>query len=118
MKASVQYNDFVGTSASDISDHTNLTEFLISRNVDTDRFEAIGASFYSGYDDFSASIICVDKEKSTDEKKHIVEISFEKDFGKEEFFNLFKRFNVIITKKFDGFQNNEIDEEISIDDRD
>lgn len=63
MKASVQYNDFIGTSAADISDHTNLNEFLASRGVDTDRYNAIGASFYVGYSDFfSASIICIDNE--------------------------------------------------------
>lgn len=118
MKASVQYNDFIGTSAADISDHTNLNEFLASRGVDTERYDAIGASFYAGYSDFfSASIICIDKEQSTQEKKHIVKIGFEAEFNKDEFFDLFKRFDVVISKKYDGYQDQEIDEEITIDDR-
>ena len=45
MKASTQYNDFVGTTAADISDHSNLTDFLNGRGVDTERYEPIGASF-------------------------------------------------------------------------
>jgi hypothetical protein len=52
MKATVQYNEFIGTAVSDISDHTDLNKFLASRGIDTDRNEAIGASFYSGYSDF------------------------------------------------------------------
>lgn len=118
MKASVQYNDFIGTSAADISDHTNLRDFLDSRGVDTDRYEAIGASFYAGYSDFfTASIICIDNEQSTADKKHIVKIGFESKFDKDEFFDLFKRFDVVITKKHDGYHDQEIDDEISIDDR-
>lgn len=69
MKASVQYNDFIGTSAADISDHTDLNKFLSSRGVDTDRYDAIGASFYVCYSDFfSASVICIDQEQSTSDK--------------------------------------------------
>jgi hypothetical protein len=48
MKASTQYNDFIGTSAADISDHSDLNEYLSSRGVDIDRYIAIGASFYAG----------------------------------------------------------------------
>lgn len=118
MKASVQYNDFIGTSAADISDHTNLNEFLASRGVDADRYDAIGASFYAGYSDFfSASIICIDNEQSTADKKHIVKIGFEAEFDKDEFFDLFKHFDVVISKKYDGYQDQEIDEEITIDDK-
>lgn len=118
MKASVQYNDFIGTSAADISDHTNLNEFLATRGVDINRYDAIGASFYAGYSDFfSASIICIDKEQSTEEKKHIVKIGFEAEFDKDEFFDLFKRFDVVISKKYGGYQEQEIDEEITVDDR-
>ena len=118
MKATVQYNDFIGTSAADISDHTKLNDFLASRGVDTDKYEAIGASFYANYSkSFTASIICIDKEQSSESKKHIAKISFEASFDKDEFFDLFKRFDVILAKKHNGYQENEIDEEIIIDDR-
>ncbi len=118
MKADVQYNDFIGTSAADISDHTDLNKFLALRGVDTDQYDSIGASFYAGYSDFfSASIICIDKQKSTDEKPYLVSFSFEDEFDKEEFFDLFKRFNVVISTKYGGHQDQKIDEEIMIDNR-
>lgn len=117
MKAKVQYDDFTGTSAADISDHTNLNKFLGSRGVNTDRYVAIGASFYAWYDDFfSPSIICIDKEQSNEEKKHIVKIGFESGFNKQEFFGLFKRFEVIICEKYGGYDDQEIDGHITVED--
>lgn len=96
--ASVQYNDFKGTSAADISDHTNLKEFLKSKGVNTDRFNPIGAAFYKGYSDFSsASFICEDIESSKLIRLHIHEVT------QEEFFNLFKRLDVV-------FANSDISE--------
>jgi hypothetical protein len=118
MKASVQYNDFKGTAAADISDHTSLNNFIENRGVDINRYKAIGAEFYSGYSDyFSASFICEDKELSTEQKKHFVGINFENDISKDEFFELFKRFNVVIKERFGGLENLEIEEVITIDDR-
>jgi hypothetical protein len=119
MKATTQYTDFEGTAAADISDHTDLVKFLQSRGIDTKRYDPIGAEFYHGYSDFfSASIICIDNEKSTADKPYIASISFEDEFDHTEFFDLFKRFKVIITKKHNGHQDREIDEEITVDDRD
>jgi len=118
MKATTQYTDFEGTAAADISDHTDLTKFLHSRGVDANRYSPIGAEFYHGYSDFfSASIICIDNEKSSSDKPYITSISFEDEFDHNEFFDLFKRFKVIISKKYEGHQDREIDEEITIDDR-
>lgn len=92
MEASVQYNDFKGTAAADISDDTNLNRFLNKKGVDTARYNAIGAEFYHGYSDyFSAAIICRDKNSNTLCKFNIEKLSH------EEFFNLFKRFNVVIS---------------------
>ncbi|KUL29918.1 hypothetical protein [Chlorobium limicola] len=118
MKASVQYNDFVGTAAADISDHTSLNEFLGSRGVDLDRYNAIGSRFYANYNDgFRASIICVDNQKSSEKEKYIVSLSFEEPFDKDEFFDLFKRFEVLITVKNDSYQDQEINDEVIVDDR-
>ncbi len=118
MKATTQYTDFTGTSAGDISDDTNLSKFLRSRGVNTERYNAIGAEFYHGYSRFfSASIICIDNEKSEENEPYIISISFENDFTHEEFFNLFKRFKVILTDKTGGFQDRAIDEQIIVDDR-
>ena len=118
MKATVQYDDFIGTSAADISDHTNLSLFLKAEiGEEATRFDPIGASFYSGYSDyFSLSIVCIDRTKSSANSPHIVEISFAKDFTCSEFFDLFKRFNVIITKKHGGYQEYEISERLTLGD--
>jgi len=100
MQASVHYDDFVGTAAADISDHTDLNKHLKSRGFDTNRYESIGAKFYAIYSDsFSASIICIDKQKSTEEKPYIVAIKLEKEFSRDDFFELFKSFEVIVTLK-------------------
>ena len=117
MKALVQYNDITGTAAADLSDHTNLNDFLVSRGVNTTQYEAIGASFHSNYNDsFTATIICVDKEQSTNENKYITEISFENEFSKDEFFSLFKRINVVISQNSNDHEQ-EINEKITFDDR-
>ena len=76
MKASVQYNDYLGSSAADISDHTTLNKFIENRGVSTERYNAIGAEFYAGYSDFfTASIICEDKEVSA-LKMNLLKTSF------------------------------------------
>jgi hypothetical protein len=118
MKAQVQYDDFVGTAAADISDYSDLQKLLVSRKVDVTRYEAVGASFYSGYNhNFIASIICLDRLNSTVDQPHLVDISFEVDFARDEFFNLFKRFKVIITNKARALEDFDISEEITLDDR-
>jgi uncharacterized protein YjbK len=120
MKADVTYNDFIGTVAADISDHTDLNEFLKTRGVDTHRYEAIGASFYAGYEDFfTGSIICLDKEQSTADKPYTVEMSFENEITQEQFFSLFKRLNVVFTLKHSDYgqrQKKYTDGSITIDD--
>lgn len=116
MKASVQYNDYLGTAAADISDWIKLDEYLEQKGVDTNHYEAIGAEFFHGERSFWASIICIDKESKTPNKA--VRISFEKGLSEEEFFSLFKRFEVVITKKYGNYQDLEVDgDTIMIDDR-
>ncbi|MFP9097860.1 hypothetical protein ACLI09_02295 [Flavobacterium sp. RHBU_24] len=117
MKAEVQYNDFVGTAAADISDHTSLEDFIGLKGVDTDRFNPIGVEFYSGYSDsFLTSIICIDNERSNSVDKFLVNINFE--LNKDEFFDLFKRFNVVIFSNYGGYENLEVKESLDFDDID
>lgn len=78
-----------------------LATILISLNfcnhggIDTKSYNPIGAEFHHGYSDFfSASIICIDNEKSTGDKPYITSISFENEFDHIEYFDLFKRFKV------------------------
>lgn len=108
MKAEVQYNDFIGTAAADGSDWLSLGEYLQKKGVDTERYEPIGAEFYHGEGYFGASIIC--KDNQSNEPNKAVKISFEEGLNQEEFFNLFKRFNVIITSRFGNCQEWELDD--------
>lgn len=112
MKASVQYNDFIGTAAADISDWITLKGFLEKKGVDTNRYEAIGAEFYHGERYFNASIICKDNE--SDNPNEAVKISFENGLSEDEFFQLFKRFNVVIVNSHRNYQDMELCEETII----
>jgi hypothetical protein len=111
MKAKTQYTDYSGTSAADESDHTTLDKLLESYGVKNDQYHAIGAEFYAGYDSyFSAHIYARDLNQSTKENDHIVK--FEVPLQAPQFLSLFKRFNVIITRK--GYDNFEIQESITL----
>ena len=73
---------------------------------------------YSGYNhNFIALIICLDRLNSTVDQPYLVDISIEVDFTRDEFFNLFKRFKVIITNKASALEYFEISKEITLDDR-
>jgi len=110
MKAETQYSDYVGTVAADISDHIDLNQFLNKRGVSLEKYEAIGARLHSScIGDSSTSIICIDKVQSDGDKNHIVQLDFEQKLDKEEFFTLFKRFELIISS-YGKYQDCEIDE--------
>ena len=95
MKASVQYNDFRGTVAADMSDYTFLSDYLKERGVDVERYEPIGVRFYSGYSEFvSVNFICIDHQ--SDERKAVT-LKFEKQLSATEFLDLFKRLEIILT---------------------
>lgn len=115
MKANIQHHGFSGSATADISEHTDLQNFLKSRGVDTTRFEAVGAGFYGGYEDvFSGFIICKDNQKSTEDRDQIIRLNFEKEITKEEFFSLFKRFEVLLTSKQGGYEIAEVNGELVV----
>lgn len=109
MKASVQYNDFIGTVAADASDHISLKTYLEQQGVNTDRFEPIGAEFFRGERLFQGSIICVDHDSG--DQNTAVKISLEEGISESEFFSLFKRFNVVMTRKYGNFQDLDLQDE-------
>lgn len=118
MKADVQYNDFSGTVSADISDGLGraggddikgLAKFF---KLNEERFEPIGISFY-GTDGFHISLLCVDKEKSTKEKEHIVSMSCDVNDQKEIIDILFKRLHIVLHDKFDNkYPELDFDEEV------
>lgn len=98
MIAKVQYNDLVGTAAADISDYymNSLNEFLSKRfaNFDQERYVCEGCEFFTSYGQYpSVRFICRDIKQST---YHLFQP--EKDFSLVEFFELFKRFSIVIGK--------------------
>lgn len=109
-EASVQYNDFKGTSAADISDYSSLEDFTRKFGIDTAKFIPRGISLYCSYDHFvSVSIIC----ENVENENKLISISLP-DMPITNFLNQFKRLHVVLFNKF--YQpTNEIDE-ISIED--
>jgi hypothetical protein len=119
MKADVQYNDFIGTAAADISDFLgskfgdSLESFGKYFKIDENRFKVIGISIY-GTDSFYISFLCVDKRKSTEEKEHIVTMSMEIKDEKEILDFLFKRLHIVLHSRFDNiYPSLDYDEEVS-----
>ncbi len=110
MKASVQYNDFKGTAAADISDHIShlggLSQYLKEKGVDIEQYHPVGVDIYHGNSGFFRfSIICQDRQNDN----NIVKVAFEAKQSLNEFFNLFKRFQVILIDR--GFNLDYIEDE-------
>ncbi|TDN80805.1 hypothetical protein DET49_13017 [Salegentibacter sp. 24] len=121
MKAKTQYNDFLGTVAADISDGLSrngddLNSIAKHFELDTDRFKIVGLSVY-GTENFRVSLICVDNEKSTAEKEHIVKISLEIADEREILDVIFKRLNIVLHNQFEReYLEKDYDEEASFSD--
>jgi hypothetical protein len=122
MKADVQYNDFVGTAAADISDYLGskygdyLESFAKFFKIDDNRFKIIGISIY-GTENFYISLLCIDKQRSSEEKEYIVSMSIEVENEKEVLRFLFKRLHIVLHSRFDNkYPNLEYDEEIRYED--
>jgi hypothetical protein len=124
MKADVQYNDFRGFAAADISDYlgTKYGDYIESFGklfkIDEDRFKVIGISIY-GTEDFFISLYCIDKQRSTENKEFIVSMSIpinEKN-EKQILRILFKRLHIVLHSRFDEkYPQMDYDEEIRYED--
>lgn len=119
MKADVQYNDFKGTAAADISDFLgskygdDLDSFGKYFKIDETRFKVIGISIY-GTDSFYISFLCVDKVKSTSDKEHIVSMSIDIEDDRDILDFLFKRLHIVLHSRFDNkYLTLDYDEEVS-----
>ena len=96
MKAKVQYNDFTGTAAADISDFyfNSMDEYIhsLSEKYDTSRYHCEGCEFWlAGTDELGIVFYCYDVKE-----KKIVPMSFNKSFKCSELFAMFKRLSIII----------------------
>ena len=108
MKASTTYNDLIGTSGANISNlntkFNKLEELADYFKIDKKRFKAVGLSIYgpsNDYEEFCVKFICVDKQKSTEEKEHIVQILID-----DEYDNilglLFETLHIVLYDQFDS----------------
>ena len=115
MKAKVQYNDFCGTAAADISDFYNnsVEDFLVKEfpKYDKQRYNCYGCTInISGQNSspiVSINFVCFDKEQNK-----FVKLCPLKDMAFDEIFSLFKRFHVVIGK---GMEEIEVKDEDWID---
>ena len=90
----------------------DLSVLLKARNIDTCRFEAIGAGFYHQYEDcFNASVICIDRERFNEGEPYLVKIILE-DFTNDEYLAFRKKFEVIINPEYRNYYNLDIADEL------
>lgn len=115
MKASVQYNDFRGTVAADISDfHMNsLQNFLEKtyKSYDCKRYMCEGCTLWiSERGHVNMTFICFDKI----ENKH-VRFEPQNYMSYEEAFSLFKRFEIVMgNSAIDDIEIDESEERITL----
>lgn len=119
MKANARHNDFVGSAAAEIAksfEKWNFESLNSFFNVNTDRFKIIGISI-NGTKNFSISLLCIDKSKTTSEKEHIVKIMYDIENTKNILPLIFNSFNVILYEKHnDKYQDLNWNEEILYED--
>ena len=106
MVADTQYNDFRGSASADISDSIgqaggdDLKGFSKFFELDETRFRLIGISLY-GPDEFSISLLCIDLERSSSQKEHIVSMMYDMSSTSNLIGRLFKRLHIVLHNKFD-----------------
>lgn len=103
MKASVQYNDLVGTAAADVSDfHNDHLQFFLKNTFegfDDARYRCVGCRIYmSGHSDHAnVYFICYDNQ----EAKHVY-LTPKKEFTLKDMVSMFKRFEIVIGQDIDA----------------
>lgn len=107
MKASVQYNDIIGTAAADISDfyQSSLQNYLVNsyEQYDGDRYKCCGCTiFVSGQNknpQGNIRFVC----KDTVDNKYVKFCPL-RDLSLDEIFSLFKRFEVVMGNHIDQIE--------------
>lgn len=100
MIARVQYNDFTGTAAADISDFyaNSMDEYIhaLSGKYDMNRYHCIGCEFYlAGKDSIGVVFYCRDRENNK-----VVPMSFNnREFKFKDLYIMFKRLSVVIGER-------------------
>lgn len=110
MKASVQYNDLIGTCAADVSDFysSHLQNYLTTHftNYDDDMYLCVGCKIWiSDRNEANIHFICQNKETN-----EYVQMDTSEWWSLEKVFDLFKRTEIIFGGKFEHIENIEVDE--------
>lgn len=94
MRASVKYNEMVGSAAADFEDGLDLAAFLKNNSIDSKELgiQPVGVQIdLASLSHFTARVICKKQDNS------LVAYSFNLEF--EKFFAIFKRFKMIISDR-------------------
>ena len=122
MEARTQYTDLRGFAAADVSGRisqqanclADVAEYL---KLDTNKLELVGLSFY-GVVNRSISLICVDKERSTEEKEYLVTVMIDREGDERvDIRDVIERLHVLVFDKRDErYLDQEIDREMRLSD--
>ena len=94
LKASVQYDDLLGTAAADGHESLlDLRNFLKSKGVDLDKNEPVGIELYNLDDRICVRFIC--KEQGN----RLVAFELKDSLSLADLFSFIKRLNVILLRK-------------------
>lgn len=120
MKASEQeilYKDLVGDAVADLATqpktHESYLQYFTEKfNIDSEIYEVVGIELY-GIKEPSLSLICEDKSKSTDLKKHITKIDISSIKFKIE--DILEGLHIVLYKNDDEiYKDLNPDEEITL----
>ncbi len=110
MKASVQYNDLIGSAAADVSDfhHNNLQYFMKNtfKEYEDTRYMCEGCRIYMSDQSDKANVhfICYDNKQ-----EHYIYLTPLKEFTLQEMVSMFKRFEIFIGQNVDSIQVDDVD---------
>lgn len=110
MEANVQYNDFKGTAAADISDQfvNSMDEYLSfkSTKYDKNKYRCIGCELHPyGLNKLDAVFYC--KDLTT---RQIVPMRFNQEFSVSELCVMFKRMSIVIGENIAEVEDPAVDD--------
>lgn len=110
--ASVQYNDFKGTSAADRSDSLRMVDFLVDHGLASNSERVVGYRIiFDGNDgreiENPGIVIYLAEGSADDPTLHIRAVEVEMTTAK--FFSFFKRFDCVFTLNGNLFEDAQID---------
>lgn len=103
--AHVQYDDWKGTAAADDADARAIRQYLRENGFLSDGEFLVGFEIYSGESHFAARAFILEAGdyegavKEITQREPVDTIIRELPLDRDQFFDLFKRFNIVMTQK-------------------